>query len=155
MHFDPRYRLHAHDWIAVEILGKDVATCAEDDLAPGGSAQPPQEPALDLRANEVRIDDDAAVQREHHALDVNTLAVVLRYFNHLGAAAEVVGARDAARATRGQRRSPPGTFRGKFERAQRTRIVHQQVSTQLDRVTACGDRQFVESRLACELSMRV
>src|SRR5579864_1229602 len=41
MHFDRRYRLHAHDWIAIEILGKDVAACAEDDLAPGGGAQAP------------------------------------------------------------------------------------------------------------------
>src|SRR6266852_3255609 len=101
MHFDPRYRLHPHDGVAIEILGKDVATCAEDDLAPGGSAQPPQEPALDLRANEVRIDDDATVQREHDALDMNTFAVVLRHFNDLRAAAEVVGARDAACTTRG------------------------------------------------------
>src|SRR5260370_6284782 len=115
MHFDPRYRLHAHDWIAVEILGKDVATCAEDDLAPGGSAQPPQEPALDLRANQVRIDDDAAVQRKHDALDVNAFAVVLRHFNDLGAAAEVVGARDAARTTRGERRSPPDTVSCKVQ----------------------------------------
>src|SRR5260370_40702253 len=104
MHFDPRYRLHAHDWIAVEILGKDVATCAEDDLAPGGSAQPPQEPAFDLRANEVRIDDDAAVQCEHDALDMDAFADVLRYFNDLRAAAEVGGASDAARTTRGRRR---------------------------------------------------
>src|SRR5260221_13674499 len=35
------YRLHAHDWIAIEILGKDVATIPQHDLTPGGSAQPP------------------------------------------------------------------------------------------------------------------
>ena len=55
--------MHAHDGVAIEILGDDLATLAEDDLAPGGSAQPPQESALDLRANEVRIDDDAAAPR--------------------------------------------------------------------------------------------
>src|SRR5256886_8940747 len=96
---------------AIEILGKDVATCAEDDLAPGGSAQPPQEPAFDLRTNEIRIDDDAAVEREHDALDVNAFAVVLRYLDDLRTAAEVVGASDTARAPGGQRRSPPGTLR--------------------------------------------
>src|SRR5260370_40463521 len=128
MHFDPRYRLHPHDWISIEILGKDVATCAEDDLAPGGGAQPPQEPALDLRANEVRIDDDAAVQREHDALDVNTFAVVLRDLNDLGAAAEVVGARDAAGATLGQRRSPSGAFPCELDGAQRARIIREKIA---------------------------
>ena len=87
----------------MEILGKDVAACAEDDLAPGGSAQPPQEPALDLRANEVRIDDDATVQREHDTLDVNALSLVLRDLNDLCAAAEIICASDAARVPCGER----------------------------------------------------
>src|SRR6266566_2578128 len=155
MHFDPRYRLHPHDWIAIEILGKDVATCAEDDLAPGGSAQPPQEPAFDLRANEVRIDDDAAVEREHDALDVNAFAVVLRNLDDLRAAAEVVGARDAARATLGQRRSPSGALRCELDGAQRAGIVHKKIAPKIDGVAASGDCQFVESRLACELGVRI
>ncbi len=130
-----RYRLHPHDGIAIEILGKDVAACAEDDLAPGGSAQPPQEPAFDLRANQVRIDDDAAVQREHDALDVKALAVVLRDFNDLRAAAEVVGARDTARTALGQRRSPSGALRCELDGAQRTGL-----STRRSRRNSTGSR---------------
>src|SRR6266568_5713586 len=151
MHFDPRYRLHAHDGKAIEILGKDVATCAEDDLAPGGSAQPPQEPAFDLCANQVRIDDDAAVQREDDALDVDAFAVVLRHFNDLGAAAEVVGARDATRETLTERRSPFGAFCRELDGAKRARIVHQEISAKVHRVAPSGDRQLIEGGFACEL----
>src|ERR1700737_3781028 len=154
MHFDPRYRLHAHDWIAVEILGKNVATLAEDDLAPGGGAQPPQEPAFDLRTNEIRIDDDAAVEREHDALDVNAFAVVLRYLDDLRTAAEVVGARDATRATRRQRRAPPAALRRALDGAQRARIVREKIAPKIDGVAASSDCQSVESGLACELSVR-
>src|SRR6266568_4608271 len=155
MHFDPRYRLHAHDGKAIEILGKDVATCAENDLAPGGSAQPPQEPAFDLCANQVRIDDDAAVQCEDDALDVDAFAVVLRHFNDLGAAAEVVGARDATRETLTERRSPFGAFCRELDGAKRARIVHQEISAKVHRVAPSGDRQLIEGGFACEFGVRI
>src|SRR5689334_218832 len=60
VHFDRRYRLHAHDGIAIEVLRDDVAAIAQDDLTPGSGSKPPQDPALHLRADEVGIEDDAA-----------------------------------------------------------------------------------------------
>ena len=69
-------RLHAHDRVAVEVLGDDVAAVAEDDLAPGGRAQREQQPAFNLGADEVGVDGDAAVEGEHDALDVDASSVV-------------------------------------------------------------------------------
>ena len=92
--------------IPIKILGDNVASSTQDNLAPGCSAKPPEEAALNLRANEVRVDDDAAIQREHDALDVNTLPFVLRHLNHLRTVAQIVGARDAACATFRRPRSP-------------------------------------------------
>ena len=48
---DRRDRAHPHDRVAVEVLGDDLAAVAEHDLAPGRRAEPPQQPALDLRAD--------------------------------------------------------------------------------------------------------
>src|ERR1700737_4056998 len=38
--FDGRGGLDAHDGVAIEVLGDDVVAFAEDDLAPGRSAEP-------------------------------------------------------------------------------------------------------------------
>jgi hypothetical protein len=68
-HVDLGHRLHPHDRVAVEVLGDDLAAVAEHDLAPGGGAQRPDEAAFDLRADQVRVDADAAVEREGDLLE--------------------------------------------------------------------------------------
>ena len=73
-HVDLRHRLHPHDRVAVEVLGDDLAAVAEHDLAPGGGAERVDEAAFDLGADQVRVDDDAAVQREGDPLDVDPVA---------------------------------------------------------------------------------
>src|ERR1700722_4835173 len=40
VHLDRRFRLHPSHGVAVEVLGDDVASFAQDDLTPGRGAQP-------------------------------------------------------------------------------------------------------------------
>src|SRR4029077_18523512 len=75
-HLDLRRRLHPHDQVGIEALGDDLAAVAQDDLAPGGGAERVQEAAFDLGADQVGVDDDAAVQREADLLEVDPVAVV-------------------------------------------------------------------------------
>src|ERR1700745_4113404 len=64
--------------IAVEVPGDDLAALAERHLAPRRGTQPEQEPALDLRADQVRVDPDAAVEDVHDPFDVDAPARVER-----------------------------------------------------------------------------
>jgi len=52
------------------------AAVAEHGLAPGGGAERPDEAAFDLRADQVRADGDAAVEREGDLLDADPVAFV-------------------------------------------------------------------------------
>jgi hypothetical protein len=85
---DLRDRAHAHDRVAVDVLGDELAAVAEHDLAPRRVAEPEQEPALDLSADQVRVDGDAAVEGEHDPVEADTPAVIDRDLGHVGAVAE-------------------------------------------------------------------
>ena len=98
---DPRDGAHARDRVAVEVLGDDLAAVAEHDLAPRRGAEPEQEPAFDLGADEVRVDGDAAVEDEHDPVDMDAPARIERDLGHVGAVAEEAGAGDPARAALG------------------------------------------------------
>src|SRR5579871_4945289 len=119
MDFDVRHRLHAQNRVPIEVLGGNLAAFAEDDLTPGRGPEPPQQAALDLCADQIRIEDDTAVEGEHDALDVNALALVLGDLNDLRTVTEIVGAGNTARVPRSGWRSPPGAVRGELERAHR------------------------------------
>src|SRR3954453_21757959 len=93
MHLDLRDGGHSHERVAVEVLGDDVAAFAEHDLAPRRGAEPEEQPAFDLSADQVRVDGDAAVQREHDPLDMDAPAVVEGYLGDVGAVAEEARAR--------------------------------------------------------------
>src|SRR5690349_5494252 len=99
MDFDVGRRLHPHHGISIEVLSLDGAATSENDLAPGSGAESPQQSAFDLCADKIRIEDDAAVQHEDNAFDMNTLSFISRHLNDLGTMAQIVGARDAACAT--------------------------------------------------------
>src|SRR6202041_576658 len=86
-HVDLRHRLHPHDRVVVEVLGDDLASVAEHDLAPGGGAQRPDQAAFDLRADQVRVDSDAAVEREGDLLEADPVAAVDGDLGDLGAVA--------------------------------------------------------------------
>src|SRR5690349_4076779 len=96
VHLDHGDRLHAHDGVAIEVLGEDVTTFAEHDLAPGGGTDPEQQAALDLRPDQIGIDGDAAVEDVDDAIDVDTIAVVERHFGHLRAVTQEAAAGDAS-----------------------------------------------------------
>jgi hypothetical protein len=100
---DLRDRAHSHDRVAVEVLGDDLAAVAEHDLAPRGRAEPEQEPAFDLGANQIRVERDAAVEREHDPIDVDALAVIERDLGHVGAGQRAEPAGAVARAARSPR----------------------------------------------------
>jgi hypothetical protein len=106
-HVDLRHRLHPHDRVAVEVLGDDLAAVAEYGLAPGGGAQRVDEPTFDLGADQVRVDGDAAVEREGDPLDMDPVAIIEGDLGDLGAVAvEEAAGGDAAGAAFGQRGSP-------------------------------------------------
>src|SRR6185436_7871473 len=155
VHLDPRDRTHPQTWIGVEVLGDEVAALAEADLAPRCRAQPPEQPALHLRADQVRVDDSPTVEREHDPADVDPAAVVERDLRDLRAMAEEARAGDPAGATLGEQRSPAGALGGELERAYRARTVGEELAPQVDRVAAGRDRELVDRRLASELGMGV
>jgi hypothetical protein len=80
----------------------------------------PDEAAFDLGADQVRVDDDAAVQHEGDLLDADTVAVVGGDLGDLEAAAG-----DAAGAAFGQRGSPPGPFGRQFQCPESARVAGQ------------------------------
>jgi hypothetical protein len=58
-------------------LGDSVgAARAEDDLAPRGCAQPSQQAAFHLGADQIEIEHNAAVERKHDAVHVDASAIV-------------------------------------------------------------------------------
>src|SRR4051812_3326330 len=128
MDLDPRDRPHTRDRVPVEVLGGDVAALAEHDLAPRRGAEPEEQPAFDLSADQVRVDGDAAVQREHDPLDTDALAVIERDLGDIGAVAEEARARDPARATFRWRAAPVGHLRRELQYAQGAGVVGEQLA---------------------------
>ena len=84
---------------------------------PRCGAEAPEQPALDLRADQVGVDVSPAVEREHDPVDVDPAAVVKRDLRDLSAMAEETRARDSACTSLGQRRSPVRALSGELERA--------------------------------------
>src|SRR5690348_11536995 len=137
--------MHLHDRVGVEVLGNDLAAVAEDDLAPGGGTECVDEAALDLGADQVGVDGDAAVEREGDLLEVDLVAAVEGDLGDLRAVAvEEAAAGDAAGAALGYRGSPPAPLGHQLQRAQGARVVGQQVAAQVHRVAAGGYGQLVD-----------
>src|SRR5204862_6841414 len=62
--------LEAHDWIGVEVA-LDHAAVLDRDLAEQRSREPVDHAAFKLRLDATRVDHDAAVAGDHHALDLD------------------------------------------------------------------------------------
>ncbi len=59
--------------IAVEVLNDDLAAVTQHHLTPRRRAEPEQELALDLSADQIRVDSDAAVEHVHDPIHANAL----------------------------------------------------------------------------------
>ncbi len=147
---DPRHRLHAQDRVVVEVALLDAPVLERDPTVEGGR-EPEDDAGFHLRADGVRVDDGAAVDGAHHAMDGDLARRRHRDFRHLrDEAAEGFVHGDAHRVPGRQLAAPAGAFRREIHDAAHPRMVEQQQAAIRDRILLRRRRAFVDEALLHE-----
>ena len=129
------------------------AALVEGDLAPRRRGDAEHDAALDLRFQGVGVDDVAAVDGAHHAVDRHLAVLADRHVDplrHVGAEGELhrdAAAGAGAAGRRLHRRAPAGLGRGELQHCLVARCLVEQVEPVLHRVLAGLDGQLVDEAL--------